>query len=444
MKGDTSQTLLEPNASAKTKQKIGYSSGIANLGIIIVVIIVLLVIVVISIFLGRGGFNSQLQNQLKSTISKQGVGPDGQSTKLGLPSCEGNEFFSVSPVSMDQFAGIIPLGELGAGGHNFPTEFIMFGMIRTSGGSFEDATIYSLGDIYVTKINGSRPDSEDDRKGYGIEFAACEELRGGMGFTSLSDKLLEEFVEPFDFCQEHTVGGSATTESITYTLCEKSGLMIEVKAGEVIGGIEGGFKNTLNFGMHDLRNEPLDFANPGRWVDKILYAACPLNYFSDDVKTQLESRLGNISGDRPRTVEPICGEVEQDVAGTAQGAWFVEGTPVDPRATSDQSKHLSLAHDNVDPTRPVFVIGSSQKGIEMRKFFFEPESSGYINRDFADVTPGEIYCYNNLTAGLRDRPLNLSILLTMPNETTLHLGKNRENSCGTGPWKLDTYTVYER
>jgi hypothetical protein len=131
------------------------------------------------------------------------------------------------------------------------------------------------------------------------------------------------------------------------------------------------------------------------------------------------------------------------VPGTAQGAWFVEETPVDPMH-ADQSKHLALAHDNVDPTRPEFVIGSSQKEIESRKFFFEPTETGFVNRDFDDIVPKELYCFDNLTNIHGDQPFNISILLQMPDEATLHLGKNNNNSCGAGPWSLNVYTTYKR
>jgi hypothetical protein len=425
-------------------EKKSVQKGIAYLGLVVVIVVILLGIVAFFFFFDRSSSNLLLRDRIINTISKEGVGPSKQIAKLGLSPCEGNEYFTVSPVPMDQFGGIIPLGELGPGGHNFPTEVIMFGMKRTSGGSFEDATIYSPGDIYITKMNGSNPNSKDERKGYGIEFAACEELRGGMGFTSLAGRLQKEFVEPFDFCQEHTVRGSAERGDLTYTMCEKSGLMIKVEAGEMLGGIEGKAKNTLNWGMYDLRQEPLPFANPGRWIEKILHTVCPLDYFTPELKTQLKSRLGNIYGNSPRTIEPICGEVEQDVPGTAQGAWFIEGTPVDPMVTSDQSKHLSLAHDNVDPTKPVFVIGYSQKDIEPQKYFFESVSSGFINRDFDEVIPGQVYCYDNLSYIHPDQFFQISILLTMPDENTLHLGKNGQNTCGTGPWDFSDYTVYER
>lgn len=363
-----------------------------------------------------------------------------------FPPCEGNEFFTVSPVSLDEFGGIVPLGELGPGGHNFPTEFIMFGMKWTPEGGYEDATVYSPGRIYITKITGGQViegGTGDYNFGYGFEFSVCDGLEGSMGLSSLSDRLLAEFVEPFDFCQEHTVGESATTSSITYTLCEKSGLMIEVEPGEEVGGIVGSAKNTLNFGIYDTNAGPLDFANPDRWYKKILYARCPLDYFSDEMRSQLEPRVGNIYGDEPRTVEPLCGEVEQDVPGTAQGAWFVEGAPDDPMRIN-HAEQLALVHDNVDPTRPEFVVGYSQEEIESREFFFEPAGTGFVNRDFDDVVPGETYCYDSLTGQHDDEPFDISLLLEMTDEDTLRLGKNSENSCGSGPWEFGVYTTYNR
>ena len=72
-------------------------------------------------------------------------------------------------------------------------------------------------------------------------------------------------------------------------------------------------------------------------------ASCALDYFVDDVTDSLRARLGR-SGSR-RTTPPVCGEIMQDVPGTAAGRWYRVGVsdnfPEDP--------HLALAHDNYGP-----------------------------------------------------------------------------------------------
>jgi hypothetical protein len=44
-----------------------------------------------------------------------------------------------------------------------------------------------------------------------------------------------------------------------------------------------------------------------------------------------------------RTAEPVCGQLMQDVPGSAQGRWYMGSSDMDDR-------NLALVHDNVIPT----------------------------------------------------------------------------------------------
>ena len=127
-----------------------------------------------------------------------------------------------------------------------------------------------------------------------------------------------------------------------------------------------------------------------------------------------------------RTAEPKVGTLLQDVAGTVQGNWFTPGGSF--TTTSDFSPFLALAHDYVDPRQPIFSMGSSVKGVRLGLYSFVPRSSGLVNRDFADVAPGRVYCYEAFLGGTSVGKLTLGsiegvLLVSMPSATRLLVEK---------------------
>ncbi|PKB83194.1 MAG: hypothetical protein BZY88_02550 [SAR202 cluster bacterium Io17-Chloro-G9] len=212
--------------------------------------------------------------------------------------------------------------------------------------------------------------------------------------------------------------------------------MIELQAGEVIGFAGGEGHLAMDFGAFDGRVPPLGFANPARfWSDPLgldpYHMVCPIDYYAPEIRDQLRGRLGEFTGQRPRTVEPICGEVEQDELGTAQGTWYRRGT-----LGPSESPHLALVHDNVDPSLGVFSFGTSVPGLGPGVYFFHPQTSGRINLDFSRVAAdGSVYCYASLF-GRSGRPVSptRTILIQLTSETTLRIETQDAAECGPGPW----------
>ncbi len=96
----------------------------------------------------------------------------------------------------------------------------------------------------------------------------------------------------------------------------------------------------------------------------------------------------------PRTIEPLCGRVIQNITGTAQGDWF--GFPKGSGAELGESTGgLALIHDNINPTiGKVVVAGNFSEPGVLR---FIPTHTGTINREFSEVTAdGMVYCYENI------------------------------------------------
>lgn len=356
-----------------------------------------------------------------------------------IPACVSDkDYFTASPIKFEELGGIIPLGTVGAGGgHIYPYEKILFGIKLKEPNDYSKgygtARVYSPGDIFITEINTMQ---FKDYAEYSLKFSVCREVFGEMSFTGLNEKFKKYLVEPFEWCEEHGFG------EIKYELCSKK-VQIKVKAGEEMGLTNGEYKNTLNLGLTDLRINPLTFANPKRWPERMVYGVCPLDYFEKELKEKLEERLGNVYGTEKRTAKPLCGEINQDEFGSLQGVWLGKGTIQDSKHTFSQEKMISFVSDPVT-AKPVIVTGTQQTGLQAALYYFEPEIQGYANRQFREVkNDGMIYCYDNLTDRFKDTEYDYAILVQLPTDATLKVGKHSKSSC-TGSFVFSEFTEYTR
>ncbi len=351
----------------------------------------------------------------------------------GVPSCgDKKELFSVSHIPISELQNIVPLGNLNPSGHTFPTNHLYFHLKGFIGDeSSSNAPVVAPGDIWITRIGSSEYTMKGRQiKDYKLDFAVCTEVKGYfIHIISLSEKLLQSFAQP-DKCEEYETGG------IHYKNCEKDfySSPIALAANEPIGTASG----SSDFGLADLRTQELVYANPKRWYEDPLHRVCPLDYFSEGIRTQLKSLLG--SSDKKRTIEPVCGEVAQDKPVTAQGVWFVKGTS----ETHPEDLHLALVHDNIDPAKAVFSVGTSINGLPSGTYSFNPASSGFINRDFKDILDdGKVYCYE--TQGGKSYTQYIAVILQLTSPTTLRIEKQNSNVCGNGPWTFSSnYADFER
>ncbi|MFL6621286.1 MAG: hypothetical protein ACJ8NR_01510 [Sulfurifustis sp.] len=223
-------------------------------------------------------------------------------------------------------------------------------------------------------------------------------------------------------CQSYSTGGRSF-ENCNYTV--KAPFASGDSVGTV-GGTPGVY--AWDFGVHDARRTPIVYANPSRYdthpsgLDSF-HVACPLDYFDAAKRSVLQSFLGD--GTTPRTIAPVCGTIEQDIAGTAQGNWFHPGSPTHP-----EDPHLALVHDNVMPNLGVFSVGTSVATLASGVYYFAPTTSGWTNLDFSLATPGVVYCYENLRNGRYAAAIpNTVILAQLTSATTLQIEKRTATSC---------------
>jgi hypothetical protein len=200
---------------------------------------------------------------------------------------------------------------------------------------------------------------------YEIGFQVCDGLNGYfIHLDSLSPRL-----EPL----------------ISFEDCAGDMCFIEVdlwfEEGEFLGqvGING---LSFDLGLIDdgVQNA---FANPQRYGDYLVHAACGLDYFSDSIQALYYSKLR-------RTSEPRCGTIAQDVLGTLQGNWF---TTQDAPAYSFETynQELAFVHHAESAASGVISIGGTL--IEANTWHFKPQHEGFVDREPSEVLPGAVYCY---------------------------------------------------
>lgn len=313
----------------------------------------------------------------------------------------------------------------------------MYFMIKDSDGNniapVDEVSVYSPGDITITSITSVK-NLTSGRTDYQVIFSPCKEIQGYFDHVStLSSTLQTEFDKASGSCRTYNPGDG------DHKSCTKK-MNLVVGSGEVIGKAGGTQTNSvaLDFGTRDSRITKLAYANPDRIYSDpedgfdLLHVVCPLDYYNSDLKSKLEKKLTRVpEGD------PLCGTVNQDKKGTAQGKWYVEGT-VSP--TNDESKHMALVHDNKDPRKPVFSIGNQSLG--SGTYYFTVMNSGLVNRDFSDISAdGNTYCYESLTDRFDQAYANTIFLVQMNSSTKLKIEKKSESSCSSGPWSLGSSAI---
>jgi hypothetical protein len=360
--------------------------------------------------------------------------PTGELTKLVGPSCPDSPLFTVSPIRSEDLVQITPLGNQNPPDHTIPTDHIY---MNIKSGKENDPnlikTVVSPGEITVDSITRStaKKSSVIFTDDYSINFSSCREVSGWFGhITSLVPKLANEVTSGAQ-CQT-----SYPRPEDEYTYCTKN-VNIKLSPGEAIGETGAGNTRGLDWQLNDKRTPDLAYANPQRYRNESFHFVCPLDYFSTDLKSTLYDKLG--SENVKRTIEPKCGEVEQDEPGTLQGNWFA-GKNIPADDPESWGKTLSLTHDNIDPALGEVVVGGVIT--DPGKVTFKPTTTGSINREFSGVQPGEtIYCYQSDTSDFSYK-IDGKVLIQLLDATTLK-AENKSGSCSS-PESFTNPTTYYR
>lgn len=366
-----------------------------------------------------------------------------------LPSCgDKKELFSVSPLNLTDFNGIVPLGTLAPTSHVLPTHHLYFHPRRVDPRNFNslpvEIPVVAPADITITEIRFTETKERSDFNDGVIHFSPCREIKALFDhFKTFSPKLQKAYDEgEIIRCDEYQ-RSYKKFGTLTFKLCNKK-VNIQVKAGDYMGTAGGGEgQMVFDFGTFDKRVPPATLVNPARWFgqEQKQYTVCPLDYYTPKLREELKSRLGTPDGQRRRMIEPICGQANWDLPGTAQGVWILKGEEY----VAHENPHLALAYDNTDPRIGVISMGNSSedKGFAWGTYNFSPKSSGLVNRDFKDIkADGNTYCFETEDT-YRNNAMTV-ILIKMPTFETLNIEKTNLSSCGTRHWKMSNYTEFNR
>lgn len=317
-----------------------------------------------------------------------GSGGDGGGTPGPVvpAACPAAPFLTTSPVAFADIDTIAPLGNLNPPGHTFPTDHVYF-YLRTVAGAPAPVvtTLRAPGDLTITWAIASEHVTAGFTD-YSIVLQPCAPITLELAHVrSLETSIFGDVstLAGWTLESEYSTGGE------TYRRWRRL-YNLPVAAGTVLGTAGGNPGQwALDFFAHDTRVTAAGAANPARWAgSRYLHTVCPLDlYVSGAVHTQLVSLLDRVSG--PGDLYP-CGQLMQDVAGTAQGCWFLEGTT----STYPEDPHLALVTSNFDPTRAVMSVGTSVTAFGPGAYGFTPLGSGLLNRPFAALSAdGQTYGY---------------------------------------------------
>lgn len=365
-----------------------------------------------------------------------------------LPVCSDETRLPLSPLAVDDYLKIIPLGLLDPPQHVLPTEHILYCLKgENSDDGVNPATnpaavvnVRAPGNVRILEIDYTVGigDSAFSYSDYDLMSALCrDQIYKLIHVTTINDQLIQllQETEPLR-CNEYPV------VERYYRYCV-SLVDIDVPVGMVLGTAGGSIIAALDLEAYDLSTPPLAYANPDRYrfdSNKRMHIVCPLDGFTPEAR---EEQLAKVEGyqDRGIAVGPICGMAMQDRPRTAQGNWFVNR---EVGGFTDISKELSLAHHHVHRNSGAISVGGTI--MEMGVWISTEEKEGRVNREFDQVVPdGQTYCYQGAISSESGQGASMfpgRLLISLTSETEL-LVEQQDGEC-VGELDFINPTTYHR
>ncbi len=371
---------------------------------------------------------------------KPSVSMSGPPNLAACPADIATPLFSTIPVDLDHFIAFRPLGFMSTPIHMFPAKHSAFSMTAV-GQAAVPRPVKAPSTATVTEIYEAS--FSTGGKNYQVFMHPCRELRIYFGhLVTVSEKLRTAFAQGTPQCNSFNDG------SATVTTCRRENLSVALEEGETFG--TGPDSAGVDFGTLDFRRDPAGFIYRAHYDAFYPFYTSPLDYFAPGVKQAFQTKFGSVFGANMRTIEPVGGSYMQDLAGTAQGNWFLPGKY--HSNTTDLSGFLGLAHDYVDPGQTIIAAGPTIKGMRLGLYSYKVETSGLINRDFSEVkVDGNIYCLDGFIEGRSAGEVPVSkpngvLLLSLLNEVTLKAELIEASSCSLlGNWQYsDNATIFVR
>lgn len=356
-----------------------------------------------SYFAGWEGACSGRRNFCELTMDQAREAHATFRRRVDLPACDADRsvraLFTRSPIDLDRVRETTRLAELVPPGHVLPNPHMFIRTTIPAAGEPE-AVVRAPGDVTITSMSASW-DGQYGKYDYYIRFASCREV-----------VLMVALVQDLTPALLARLGPPTSCESNDE--CRWSNLNVRLRAGDPVGRASARY-HAVALEAYDRRQEPLHRGTARRYRSEHVYLQCPLDYFTDGDPQRTGSTL------RARLVEGSadCGEVDQDLPGTARGAWVEHGAA----PTLDEDARVGLLRDNNATRDLVFSVGTLVPGMPSALYRFPVDARpGTTNQPFERVTPGRVYCYDHLASGRRQRtPLGRALLVEMPDADHLRV-----------------------
>src|SRR3989344_80727 len=367
----------------------------------------------------------QQKNNLAGDPSRPGWEIISDKERATLPAC-GSTLMTVPPVPLSSIVVIEPIGSANPPEHTLASisSDTYIGVVGQ--GTTQTTPLVAPGDMWIILINPRYGNVSQDPEDHVIMYAFCKDVYGIVDHVKSFSPEMLALVETYPCPYKSTSSGSGSCPSL---------LMAPVKAGTPLGTV-GRIQGNFNFGTWDLRVTHA-FANPSRHGFQTKHSTCPFDYFASPLKEELLGKL-------EKTANGVCGSVEHDVPGTLAGDWFIGNAS--PTRYTDWGELLYFGPNNRFAGLSVISIS----GIvvpQPTKWVFEAVSAGNTNRQFKDVHPGTIYCYdNNGNHKYKDYEkgvLSGRFLVELISTTELNI-EHQESLCQSGALEFKNPTTYIR
>jgi hypothetical protein len=329
--------------------------------------------------------------------------PSSNNPLSSFPKCPSNlvGILKYPLIDIKSITAIWPLGNIAPPGHTSPVDHNYF-----DASTDDKVAVYAPADGWITEITAIL--SKDEKtgkyvdKGITINIEICKGLV--LTFANLTESasiLKDNWPKNDNGCRyDINKTGHDYTEGQCYFHSN-----IKVKAGDLLGYTQNETKKDGSKGFAfeiwaaDYNKTPRTDVN-WKYYDDNRYAhiMCTFDLYSGDLKNQFSKKFGFVDPKthkfKPRTIEPLCGQVNQDIVGTVQGMWFSKATPKDDYDTKFDGG-LAFIHNNMDPKTGEISIGGDLNNGKADTVFFNPTISGQISREPSEIkADGKIYCYD--------------------------------------------------
>jgi hypothetical protein len=295
--------------------------------------------------------------------------------------CEGGPYLTHLPVEQSLIQEVSILGQFNPPGDIFPrgqTSLALNGSGLTPLYAPARSTILS---VRSTTWSGSEFRADTTDYSISFEIDACPQIEGVFHhIPALTSALMARLADAT--CETY----STTSESVVSCTAF---VRIPTDAGAVLG--QATASHGFDFDFFDKR-VTYDYVMRRRYPGA-QWAICVQPLYPPPLRDFLLERVGR--GGVRRTHEPVCGRMEIDVAGTAQGMWVVEGHDV---VMDFATSHLFFALAYDDLSDDFLVIATGHPAFRLNAYSplytFHAESEGRVNRRFVDLpADGTIHCY---------------------------------------------------